>query len=108
MHVVQLLLLFNFYASVWRIAKLYIVLPYVTVCSNNFDSVVTSLATDGEVKGSISGSAVSFFSSGQLFHSMYRLSVTVLQFPFATFRPVLSYEELPCTVLTTRRGDLFI
>ena len=55
----------------------------------NIDSVV-SLNTDQNVINSISGSAVGFFSSGELFHGLNGLAVSVFEFPFFLFCFVLS------------------
>ena len=41
------------------------------------DSMGTSLLTDQEVLGSISGSAMGFFSSGELIQDIYGLGVCV-------------------------------
>ena len=47
--------------------------------------VITSLCTDQEVPASILCSALGFFSSGEVFHSMYGLFVSVFQYPLFKF-----------------------
>ena len=51
-------------------------------------SVLTSLSTEQQVLGSIPGSALGLFSSGELFHSIYGLGISLL------FAHVLSYDVI--------------
>ena len=53
------------------------------------------LSTNQEVLGSVPGSAFKYFSSGELFHDMYGLDVSVVQFPLSMFCPVLSSKDIP-------------
>ena len=62
-----------------------------------FGSVVM-LSTDREIPGSFSGSAVWVLASGESFHGMYGLDVTV---DFVYFLSCVVSGEGPCTLLTT-------
>ena len=57
-----------------------------------------SLTTDQEVPGSIPGSAVGFFSSGELFHGMHRLEVYVF---FVHVQSCIVFWGGPCTLLSS-------
>ena len=57
-----------------------------------FGSVVISLSTYQEVSGSIIGSTVVFFSSGELFHGMYGLGASEFHCPLFMSCPMLSSE----------------
>jgi hypothetical protein len=51
------------------------------------------IPTNEEVLDLFSSSAVRFFSTGELFHDMYRMGIFVFQFNLSMFCPELSLEE---------------
>ena len=63
------------------------------------------LPSDQEVLGSVPGSAMEFFCSGELFHGMYGLVVSVFQCPLCMLSSVLFLEKVPAFCLPQVRGS---
>ena len=63
-------------------------------------SVATSLSFDQDIPGWIPGSAVGFFSSGELFHGMYGLDASVYRCNSSS----VVFQVGPCILLITDQG----
>ena len=66
--------------------------------------MLTSLPTDQEVPCWISGSAVKFLHSDELFHGLYKLVVSVFYCPLSMFCPVVYSENTPAPCRQQVRG----
>ena len=70
--------------------------------------MITSLLTEEDVSGLFLMPTLEFFSSGELFHNAYGLSVSVFKWPLFIICPELSSEEAPAIIGQEKLSDWLV